>query len=169
MLAPFFLDLKMQVEQTITLKEKKMITEEKIAESMPKILLRQLSCIYNLYYKIQAAHWNIEGENFYQLHKLFQEMYEDTADAIDEVAERIRALDVKIPDDILELLAIYPADPMKNGYVVYLRDYHQDAAKEWDTVASAAEKSGDSATVDLAGKRAAKHGKFAWMLRATQK
>src|SRR6516225_2622073 len=39
------------------------------------------------------AHWNVEGPDFFPLHKAFQEQYENLFEAIDEIAERVRALD----------------------------------------------------------------------------
>jgi starvation-inducible DNA-binding protein len=39
------------------------------------------------------AHWNIEGPDFFELHKAFEKQYEEFLEAVDEIAERIRALD----------------------------------------------------------------------------
>jgi starvation-inducible DNA-binding protein len=42
--------------------------------------------------KIRNYHWNIEALNFSELHKFFEEMYDDSSEGIDEIAERIRML-----------------------------------------------------------------------------
>ena len=48
---------------------------------------------YALMALTHLAHWNVEGEDFFPLHKAFQEQYEDLFEAVDDIAERVRALD----------------------------------------------------------------------------
>jgi starvation-inducible DNA-binding protein len=48
---------------------------------------------YALMALTHLAHWNIEGSDFFPLHKIFQEHYENLFEAVDEIAERVRALD----------------------------------------------------------------------------
>src|SRR5271156_3112304 len=48
---------------------------------------------YALMALTHLAHWNVEGADFFPLHKAFQEQYENLFEAIDEIAERVRALD----------------------------------------------------------------------------
>lgn len=60
---------------------------------VPNALQRVLSGTYGLYLVTHNYHWNVEGENFYQMHKLFEEQYRELIEAIDVIAERIRALD----------------------------------------------------------------------------
>src|ERR1700679_1619831 len=55
-------------------------------------LSRFLSDTYALYLKTQNFHWNVRGPEFYSLHLLFEKQYEELAEAVDEIAERIRAL-----------------------------------------------------------------------------
>lgn len=50
--------------------------------------------------KSQAYHWNVEGNNFVQLHQFFQTLYEDADKAIDEVAEKIRTLGAYAPGSL---------------------------------------------------------------------
>ena len=52
-----------------------------------------LSDSYALMAQTHLAHWNVEGPNFFQLHTAFQTQYEELFGAIDEIAERVRALD----------------------------------------------------------------------------
>lgn len=56
-------------------------------------LKKTLSTTIVLYYKTHAFHFNVEGHHFYQLHKLFEEIYADTYEAIDPTAENLRKLD----------------------------------------------------------------------------
>lgn len=55
-------------------------------------LTRYLADAYTLYLKTQNFHWNVTGPEFYSLHLLFEKQYEEMAEEIDEIAERIRTL-----------------------------------------------------------------------------
>ncbi|MGE5196801.1 MAG: Dps family protein, partial [Anaerolineae bacterium] len=55
-------------------------------------LSRYLADTYAIYLKTQNFHWNLSGKEFYSLHILFEKQYEELAEAIDEIAEKIRAL-----------------------------------------------------------------------------
>lgn len=55
--------------------------------------LNELLCNYHLFYmNTRGFHWNIKGDNFFELHVKFEELYNDQQGKIDEVAERIRTL-----------------------------------------------------------------------------
>ena len=56
--------------------------------------------------KTQGFHWNVVGPQFEPLHELFQEQYTELSKAIDEIAERIRALDVKAPASFSEFKSL---------------------------------------------------------------
>jgi starvation-inducible DNA-binding protein len=139
-------------------------------EKIPQILLKTLANVYTLYYASQTAHWNIEGPSFFQLHQLFQESYLDSATSIDEIAERIRQYDVKIPNELVVLLDEKTVTVKENSnYVSQLKSLHESLEKQWNDISVVAEDAEDYATVDMAGKRAGVHGKFAWMLRSLEK
>lgn len=59
-----------------------------VANELQKVLADEVV----LYIKTRNYHWNIEGDNFMELHKLYQTMYEQMEDFIDDTAERIRML-----------------------------------------------------------------------------
>src|SRR6476646_5526350 len=73
------------MEQTAKLKNNHV---QKIAEELSHFL----ADTYTLYLKTQSFHWNVRGPNFYSLHKMFEEQYQELAAAVDEIAERIRSL-----------------------------------------------------------------------------
>jgi starvation-inducible DNA-binding protein len=52
---------------------------------------------YQLFVKTHGYHWNVVGPQFVELHKLFEEQYNDLFEAVDEIAERVRALGAKAP------------------------------------------------------------------------
>ncbi|MEM8817403.1 MAG: Dps family protein, partial [Pseudomonadota bacterium] len=66
---------------------------EKIASGLSKLLADS----YTLYLKTHNYHWNVEGPLFNTLHLMFEGHYTELAAAVDEIAERIRALGVKAP------------------------------------------------------------------------
>ncbi|TON78856.1 DNA starvation/stationary phase protection protein, partial [Vibrio parahaemolyticus] len=57
---------------------------------------------YTLYLQTHNFHWNVEGPNFRELHLMFEEHYTELATAVDEIAERIRTLDVPAPGTFKE-------------------------------------------------------------------
>ena len=60
---------------------------------------------YNLYFKMQLYHWNINGINFLELHKLFEEHYTEYAQATDQLAEHIRLHNVLLEIDLATIAA----------------------------------------------------------------
>ena len=66
---------------------------QQIADGLSKLLADS----YSLYLKTHNYHWNVEGPLFNTLHLMFEGHYTELATAVDEIAERIRALGVKAP------------------------------------------------------------------------
>lgn len=58
---------------------------------------------FAMYFKSFSYHWNIEGRNFSEYHGFFGSMYEELHDAIDPMAEQIRAIDVYAPISIMDM------------------------------------------------------------------
>ena len=61
------------------------------------LLKTLLASQFAYYLKAQFFHWSVEGNDFYQLHKFFQKIYEDAYSAVDTIAEEIRTLDEYAP------------------------------------------------------------------------
>jgi starvation-inducible DNA-binding protein len=76
-----------------------------------------LANTFVLYYKSQSYHWNVVGPDFYQLHDFFGHLYEELHDAIDNLAEHIRQLDVFAPDNLSELLEHSTLEELDEGRV----------------------------------------------------
>lgn len=134
-------------------------------------LSRLLADSYLIYLKTQGFHWNVIGPQFEPLHDLFQRQYTELAEAIDETAERIRALGVKAPGSFSEFgplssIAEETGMPTATAMISQLASDHLTAARTAHQTVSAAEASGDVATADLATQRIAQHEKVAWMLRS---
>src|SRR5436189_4655305 len=59
-----------------------------VADALTKVLADS----YALYFKTHAFHWNVTGPTFFSLHEMFAAQYNEIWTALDEIAERIRAL-----------------------------------------------------------------------------
>ena len=82
------------------------------AKQLADGLSRSLAGTYVLYVKTQGLHWNIVGPIFYGLHKLTEDQYQDLAKAVDDIAERIRALGHPAPARLSDFLKLSAVDEM---------------------------------------------------------
>lgn len=134
-------------------------------------LAHLLADTYTLYLKTQNFHWNVKGPFFQQLHAVFQMQYTELAVAIDEIAERIRALGHRAPggySEFAKLTAIQEtagAPPAGDMLHALLKD-HEALIATARNVMRVANDAGDEASVDLAVQRIQAHEKAAWMLRS---
>jgi starvation-inducible DNA-binding protein len=127
---------------------------------------------YALMAQTHLAHWNVEGPNFFQLHAAFQGQYEELFAAVDEVAERLRALDVLAPGGLktlakasrIEELPV-EATPSKD-FVAHLVDSHEILLATAHALREASGEADDLETQDLAIGRIAAHQKTLWMLKS---
>ncbi len=74
-----------------------MIAKNSNKDVATKKLFTLLSAYYALELKTRNYHWNVECHHFTEYHKFFEEMYDDLANEIDEIAEQIRKLGEKVP------------------------------------------------------------------------
>ncbi len=131
-----------------------------------------LADTYALALKTQNYHWNVEGRHFPSLHPMFEAQYDALFEAVDEIAERIRALGEKAPGSFSEFaklstLAAPKSTQSENAMVADLAAGHGHVASTVTAAMKAAQKAGDEATADLMIGRLAAHDKTAWMLRSS--
>ena len=131
-----------------------------------------LADAYRLYINSQGLHWNVEGPLFYSLHKLTETQYRELSEAIDELAERIRALGLPAPQSLKELaersiLQDLPEDADLKGRIERLVGDYERAVRRAALVVQLAETNGDIKTADLLTERVGVYEENAWMLRAT--
>jgi starvation-inducible DNA-binding protein len=130
-----------------------------------------LASTHVLALKTQGFHWNVVGPNFYSLHKLSEEQYEDLADATDELAERIRALGHVAPASLSwyqKMSIVADGAELKDGKA-HLQDLmgdHEAISKFLKDGFDVAEAARDHGTADLFVGRMRAHDKAAWMLRS---
>lgn len=135
-------------------------------------LSRVLADSYTLYVKTHGHHWNVTGPNFPALHAMFEEQYTELAEAVDTIAERIRAIGAIAPAGYAaygKLTAIddTPNEQTAEDMVADLLKGHETAAATAKATLDTAEAAGDEVTVDLMVQRITVHDKTAWMLRST--
>ena len=147
------------------------ISKESCTE-LAKGLSGLLADTYSLYLKTQNYHWNVTGPNFQSLHTMFETQYTELAMAIDEIAERIRALGVRAPGSYEEFskLSSIKTDSNKqtaNEMVQDLLESHEKILSNARSFFPSVEQAHDAATADILTQRMQYHEKTAWMLRAT--
>jgi starvation-inducible DNA-binding protein len=148
--------------------------EEKHRKEIVQGLSRFLADTYTLYLKTHSFHWNVTGPMFNTLHLMFETQYNELWLAVDEVAERIRALGAPAPGsytDFARLTSIKESNE-SHGHIAatdmikQLLEGHETVARTARSVFPAAEAGNDEATLDMLTSRITLHEKTAWMLRA---
>jgi starvation-inducible DNA-binding protein len=135
-------------------------------------LSRLLADTYTLYLTTHNFHWNVTGPMFNTLHTMFMEQYTELWNAVDPIAERIRAVGHPAPGSYaqfgkLSSLKDAPADPPQALEMVrILVQGHEAVARTARSVFALAEKADDQPTADLLTQRLDIHEKAAWMLRS---
>ncbi|WP_045861455.1 Dps family protein [Teredinibacter purpureus] len=139
-----------------------------IAEGLKKLLADS----YTLYLQTHNFHWNVTGPQFRELHLMFEEHYTELATAVDEIAERIRTLDVAAPGTYKMFAGLTSIEevegvPSATQMVEILTGGHEQVVKTCRAVLGVAQQAEDESTAALVGDRMRIHEKTAWMLRAT--
>jgi starvation-inducible DNA-binding protein len=135
-------------------------------------LSRLLADTYTLYLTTHNFHWNVTGPMFNTLHAMFMTQYTELWNAVDPVAERIRALGHAAPGSYaqfgkLSSIADAPGKPPKaTDMVRILCEGHEAVARTARSVFALATKADDQPTADLLTQRLDVHEKTAWMLRS---
>ncbi len=123
--------------------------------------------------KTRNFHWNVTGETFGQLHRLFNEQYDELNQIIDDVAERVRALGGTSAGSLGEYLKLTrldetPAQPLAAAHMVesLLADHEAVIEQLREGVAVSLEQYHDAGTSNFLSGLLERHEKTAWMLRA---
>ncbi|MGQ5702003.1 Dps family protein [Sandaracinobacteroides sp. A072] len=134
-------------------------------------LSRLLADTYTLYLKTHNFHWNVTGPQFNALHTMFETQYTELALAVDEIAERIRALGAWAPGSYSEyarLATVKEATgvPSADQMVAELAADQATIVRTARAIFPAVEDASDEPTADLLTQRMQVHEKTAWMLRS---
>ena len=134
-------------------------------------LSRLLADTYSLYLKTHNFHWNVTGPQFNSLHTMFMTQYTEQWNALDVIAERIRALGFAAPGtykQFVKLTSIKEVEgvPKAEEMIRLLVDAHETVARTARSIFSIIEEANDQPTADILTQRLEVHEKTAWMLRS---
>ncbi|WP_044410936.1 Dps family protein [Thiomicrospira microaerophila] len=138
-----------------------------IAEGLSKLLADS----YILFLKTHNYHWNVTGPMFQTLHTMFETQYTELFTAVDEIAERIRALGEKAPGSFqtfqqLSQITEETGSPSAEEMIENLVLGQEAVAKTAREISKIADEASDEPTLDLLTQRMQIHEKNAWMLRS---
>ncbi len=146
-----------------------------ISPADSKVIVQGLSHLladsYTLYLMTHNFHWNVTGPHFNSLHAMFMAQYTEQWNALDMIAERIRALGHPAPgtyNEFTKLASIKEVEgvPAAGEMVRHLVKAQEATARTARKVFAAAAKADDQPTADLLTQRLEVHEKTAWMLRS---
>ncbi|MBW3551784.1 MAG: DNA starvation/stationary phase protection protein [Proteobacteria bacterium] len=137
-------------------------------------LSRFLADSYTLYLKTHNFHWNVTGSMFNALHNMFEDQYTEQWGALDDIAERIRALGFNAPGSYAEFtrLTTIAEEPGLSDaadwreMVRQLTVGNEAVCRTAREVADLADDADDNPTEDMLTQRLQVHEKYAWMLRS---
>jgi starvation-inducible DNA-binding protein len=146
-----------------------------ISAGKRKEIARGLSALladsYTLYLMTHNFHWNVTGPDFNSLHQMFMAQYTEQWNAIDIIAERIRALGHPAPGtyrEFVKLASIREVEgvPNSNGMIRHLVAAQEATARTARKLYPVVEAANDQPTADVLTQRLEVHEKTAWMLRS---
>jgi starvation-inducible DNA-binding protein len=134
-------------------------------------LSRLLADTYTLYLKTHNFHWNVTGPMFQTLHLMFETQYNELALAVDQIAERIRALGYPAPGTYTEyskLSSIKETSgvPKAEDMIRLLVEGQEAVVRTARSIFPSVDEVNDEPTADLLTQRMQVHEKTAWMLRS---
>jgi starvation-inducible DNA-binding protein len=126
---------------------------------------------YTLYLMTHNFHWNVTGPMFNSLHAMFMQQYTEQWDALDLIAERIRALGFPAPGTYKEFADLTSIDeiegtPKAMDMVRHLMAAQEATARTARSLFPVVDQANDQPTLDLLTQRLDVHEKTAWMLRS---
>lgn len=149
-----------------------MPNNKKIANKTNSVVdaLRQVVAdSYAVLGQTHICHWNVRGHNFFSLHNAFEEQYTELFTAIDDIAERVRALGAFAPGGLGNLAKMagikeIPEDTSADKMVAHLVQVNKKLVVNLVKARDEAAASGDAETEDLMIARIQVHEKTIWML-----
>jgi len=158
-----------------TAKKNQLVIDIGISSDDRKKITKGLSFLladsYTLYLMTHNFHWNVTGPQFNSLHNMFMVQYTEQWNALDIIAERIRALGFPAPGtykEFVKLASIQEVDGVPNAVemIRYLVAAQEATARTARKLFPLVEKAGDQPTADMLTQRMDVHEKTAWMLRS---
>jgi starvation-inducible DNA-binding protein len=145
--------------------------ERKARKAIAEGLSRLLADTYTLYLKTHNFHWNVQGPMFNTLHTMFETQYNELWLAVDEIAERIRALDFPAPGSYSQFAKLSKVReetgvPGWQDMVKQLVEGQEQVVRTARELFPIVDEARDEPSADLLTTRMQAHEKTAWMLRS---
>ena len=145
--------------------------KERDRKAIAEGLSRLLADTYTLYLKTHNFHWNVTGPMFQTLHLMFEQQYNELALAVDQIAERIRALNYPAPGTYAEYakrssIKETAGVPKAQDMIQLLVEGQEAVVRTARSIFPVVDKVNDEPTADLLTQRMQVHEKTAWMLRS---
>lgn len=145
---------------------------DKNLQSISALLASVLSDAVLIYTKTRKFHWNVKGESFMEIHKLFESQYTQLEEAIDEIAERISKLGSPVIGTMKEFLSLTRIKEAVGKYPARM-DMIKELLNDHETVIKALRKGiedcdkkySDVGTADFLTGLMEQHETIAWTLR----
>jgi starvation-inducible DNA-binding protein len=149
---------------------KKALDQKKIDQITPR-LSEFLADTFLLYVKTLNFHWNMTGPQFFMYHKLLEEQYQHLANAVDDIAERIRQLGERTPATLGEFLKLSNfkepgRDLSQKQMVEDLIESHNLMEEQCHHLIDFTENLLDQGTADMVIEQIRFHAKQSWLLRS---
>lgn len=140
---------------------------KKIADGLSALLADS----YTLYLMTHNFHWNVTGPQFNSLHIMFMTQYTEQWNALDIIAERIRALGFPAPGtykEFVKLASIKEVEgvPKATEMIRHLVAAQEATARTARKLFPVVDEANDQPTADVLTQRIDVHEKTAWMLRS---
>ena len=144
---------------------------EKDRVAIAKGLSKLLADSFSLYLMTHNFHWNVTGPMFNTLHTMFMDQYTEQWNALDTIAERIRALGIFAPGSYedygkLSTIPTFKGVPKALDMVTLLVSAQEATARTARDLLPLVDEANDQPTADLLTQRLDIHEKTAWMLRS---
>ena len=141
-------------------------------QKLINFLNQELSNFNVMYVKLHRYHWYVQGHHFYGLHVLFEKLYDEMAEDLDEIAERVLAIGGKPLATMQKYLSETTlkeaqADDKETEILKQLHEDYGQIIKEIKEMGiSLAEEVHDEGTIDMLVGFMKKYEKHCWMFRA---
>jgi starvation-inducible DNA-binding protein len=142
-----------------------------MSERITNALRQVVADTYALISQTHLCHWNVRGPSFFALHAAFEEQYTELFAAVDELAERIRAIGALAPGGLAQLAKLAGIEEMAEdtsatAMVQHLVMANEKLLTDLRTARDVAGEVEDSETEDLMIARIQTHEKTVWMLKS---
>lgn len=143
-------------------------------DELKRQLKQTFATVFSFYLKTANFHWNVEGPDFYEHHKMFNKIYSDVYASIDPMAEQLRAIGTYTPSsfkrfseltEIADALEPIPAPQM----VDRLHDDNLIVIDSLNKSIKLAQEQNQQGLMNFLADRVEKHMKWGWFLRASKK